>query len=210
MPKHVFVLTGAGVLGLERAGNVSRQTGRTGSGAGFGPMKLARRKPSPPIREVLAFYDMRRRNLQNAKPTPAHFALARLGKRVAAGRQLTLMTRRRPPARRQGCVSRHQRELAAPRREARFRAGPGRSGPRWVWRFWRLSTTHIVEATLGIVAKAFRRGKLHRIEFVARIPSPCYVRENVPASIWPRRRAPSGRRRVSHAGAPPACDRCGL
>ena len=43
---------------------------------------------------VLAFYDLRRRNLRNAKPNAAHFALARLEAALAAerGGSLTLVT----------------------------------------------------------------------------------------------------------------------
>ena len=42
---------------------------------------------------VLAFYDLRRRNLLNAKPNAAHFALARLeGALAERGDSLTLVT----------------------------------------------------------------------------------------------------------------------
>jgi NAD-dependent deacetylase len=42
---------------------------------------------------VLAFYDLRRRNLLNAKPNAAHFALARLEATLAQrGGSLTLVT----------------------------------------------------------------------------------------------------------------------
>ena len=42
---------------------------------------------------VLAFYDLRRRNLRNAQPNAAHFALARLETALAAsGGSLALVT----------------------------------------------------------------------------------------------------------------------
>ena len=62
--------------------------------AKFDPMKLA--TPEAFARDpeaVLAFYDLRRRNLLNAKPNAAHFALARLeGALPARGGSLTLVT----------------------------------------------------------------------------------------------------------------------
>src|ERR1700750_944742 len=51
------------------------------------------RHRSPWTRPVLAFYDLRRRNLLNAKPNAAHFALARLEATLAQrGVSLTLVT----------------------------------------------------------------------------------------------------------------------
>ena len=62
--------------------------------AKFDPMKLA--TPEAFARDpeaVLAFYDQRRRNLLNAKPNAAHFALARLeGALAERGGALTLVT----------------------------------------------------------------------------------------------------------------------
>jgi hypothetical protein len=69
MPKNIFVLTGAGVSAESGLGTFRDKRGE-GIWAKFDPMKLATpeafaRNPS----EVLAFYDLRRRNLLNAKPT---------------------------------------------------------------------------------------------------------------------------------------------
>ena len=62
--------------------------------AKFDPMKLA--TPQAFARDpetVLAFYDLRRRNLMSAKPNAAHFALARLeGALTDRGGSLTLVT----------------------------------------------------------------------------------------------------------------------
>ena len=69
---------------------------RDGQGiwAKFDPMKLA--TPEAFARDpdaVLAFYDLRRRNLLNARPNAAHNALARLEQALAArGGHLTLVT----------------------------------------------------------------------------------------------------------------------
>jgi NAD-dependent deacetylase len=78
MPKHIFVLTGAGVSAESGLGTFRDKRGE-GIWARFEPMKLATpeafaRNPE----DVLAFYDMRRRNLLNARPNAAHRALARL------------------------------------------------------------------------------------------------------------------------------------
>jgi NAD-dependent deacetylase len=78
MPKHIFVLTGAGVSAKSGLGTFRDKRGE-GIWARFEPMKLATpeafaRNPE----DVLAFYDMRRRNLLNARPNAAHRALARL------------------------------------------------------------------------------------------------------------------------------------
>jgi len=93
MPKHIFVLTGAGVSAESGLGTFRDKRGE-GLWARFDPMKLATpeafaRNPE----DVLAFYDMRRRNLVNAKPNAAHRALARLEDALAAkGGRLTLVT----------------------------------------------------------------------------------------------------------------------
>jgi NAD-dependent deacetylase len=93
MPKNIFVLTGAGVSAESGLGTFRDKKGE-GIWAKFDPMKLATpeafaRNPS----EVLAFYDLRRRNLRNAKPNAAHFALARLEAALAKrGGSLTLVT----------------------------------------------------------------------------------------------------------------------
>jgi NAD-dependent deacetylase len=77
MSKHIFVLTGAGVSAESGLGTFRDKRGE-GIWARFEPMKLATpeafaRNPE----DVLAFYDMRRRNLLNARPNAAHRALAR-------------------------------------------------------------------------------------------------------------------------------------
>src|ERR1700722_18608370 len=93
MPQNIFVLTGAGVSAESGLGTFRDKTGN-GVWAKFDPMKLATpeafaRNPET----VLAFYDLRRRNLLNAKANAAHFALARLGSTVAErGGSLTLVT----------------------------------------------------------------------------------------------------------------------
>jgi NAD-dependent deacetylase len=93
MPKNIFVLTGAGVSAESGLGTFRDKNGE-GIWAKFDPMKLATpeafaRNPS----EVLAFYDLRRRNLRNARPNAAHFALARLERGLAErGGSLVLVT----------------------------------------------------------------------------------------------------------------------
>jgi NAD-dependent deacetylase len=93
MPHNIMVLTGAGVSAESGLGTF-RDTKGEGIWAKFDPMKLATpeafaRNPD----EVLAFYDLRRRNLRNAKPNAAHFALARLESELAErGGHLTLVT----------------------------------------------------------------------------------------------------------------------
>ena len=93
MSKHVFVLTGAGVSAESGLGTFRDKRGE-GIWARFDPMKLA--TPEAFARDpetVLAFYDLRRRNLVNAKPNPAHFALARLERALSErGGSLTLVT----------------------------------------------------------------------------------------------------------------------
>jgi len=93
MSKHIFVLTGAGVSAESGLGTFRDKRGE-GIWARFDPMRLA--TPEAFARDpedVLAFYDMRRRNLMNARPNAAHRALARLeGALAARGGRLTLVT----------------------------------------------------------------------------------------------------------------------
>jgi NAD-dependent deacetylase len=93
MPRNIFVLTGAGVSAESGLGTFRDKKGE-GIWARFDPMKLA--TPQAFARDpetVLAFYDVRRRNLRNAEPNAAHFALARLEAALAAnGGALTLVT----------------------------------------------------------------------------------------------------------------------
>lgn len=75
---RIFVLTGAG-LSAESGLGTFRDPRGSGLWARFDPMKLATpeafaRTPD----DVHAFYNMRRRNLLDAHPNPAHAALARL------------------------------------------------------------------------------------------------------------------------------------
>jgi NAD-dependent deacetylase len=93
MPQNVFVLTGAGISAESGLGTFRDPNGQ-GIWARFDPMKLA--TPEAFARDpdaVLAFYDLRRRNLMNAKPNAAHFALARAEAALkAGGGSLTLVT----------------------------------------------------------------------------------------------------------------------
>jgi NAD-dependent deacetylase len=93
MPKNIFVLTGAGISAESGVGTFRDKNGE-GIWAKFDPMKLA--TPEAFARDpesVLAFYDLRRRNLLNAGPNAAHFALARLESALAErGGSLTLVT----------------------------------------------------------------------------------------------------------------------
>lgn len=93
MPKNIFVLTGAGISAESGLGTFRDKTGE-GIWARFGPMKLATPEAFASDPEsVLAFYDLRRRNLRDAKPNAAHFALARLERALAErGGSLTLVT----------------------------------------------------------------------------------------------------------------------
>jgi NAD-dependent deacetylase len=92
-PSNIFVLTGAGVSAESGLGTFRDKKGE-GIWAKFDPMKLA--TPEAFARDpetVLAFYDLRRRNLLSAKPNAAHFALARLEVALAQrGGSLTLVT----------------------------------------------------------------------------------------------------------------------
>jgi NAD-dependent deacetylase len=93
MPKNIFVLTGAGVSAESGLGTFRDKNGE-GIWAKFDPMKLATPEAFSrnPI-EVLEFYDLRRRNLRDANPNAAHFALARLeGALAEHGGSLTLVT----------------------------------------------------------------------------------------------------------------------
>jgi NAD-dependent deacetylase len=93
MPSNIFVLTGAGISAESGLGTFRDKKGG-GIWAKFDPMKLA--TPEAFARDpetVLAFYDLRRRDLLNAKPNAAHFALARLeGALAERGGNLTLVT----------------------------------------------------------------------------------------------------------------------
>ena len=75
---NIFVLTGAGVSAESGLGTFRDKAG-TGIWAKFDPMKLATPEAFAADPETVhAFYNMRRRNLLQAEPNPAHFALARL------------------------------------------------------------------------------------------------------------------------------------
>jgi len=91
--RKVFVLTGAGISAESGLGTFRDKNGE-GIWAKFDPMKLA--TPEAFARDpetVLNFYDLRRRNLLNAKPNAAHRALARLEQALTArGGHLTLVT----------------------------------------------------------------------------------------------------------------------
>jgi NAD-dependent deacetylase len=93
MPSNIFVLTGAGISAESGLGTFRDKKGE-GIWTKFDPMKLA--TPEAFARDpesVLAFYDLRRRNLLNAIPNAAHFALARLESALAErGGSLTLVT----------------------------------------------------------------------------------------------------------------------
>jgi NAD-dependent deacetylase len=93
MPRNIFVLTGAGISAESGLGTFRDKQGE-GIWAKFDPMKLA--TPEAFARDpeaVLAFYNLRRRNLRDAKPNAAHSALARLENALAKrGQTLTLVT----------------------------------------------------------------------------------------------------------------------
>ena len=92
MPTNIFILTGAGISAESGLGTFRDKKG--GIWAKFDPMKPA--TPEAFARDpetVLAFYDLRRRDLLNAKPNAAHVALARLEAALARrGDGLTLVT----------------------------------------------------------------------------------------------------------------------
>jgi len=90
---NIFVLTGAGVS-AESGLATFRDKAGTGIWARFDPMKLATPEAfaRDPV-QVHEFYNMRRRNLLNAEPNAAHFALAKLEEGLAArGGSLFLCT----------------------------------------------------------------------------------------------------------------------
>ncbi len=93
MSQNIVILTGAGISAESGLGTFRDKQGE-GIWAKFDPMKLA--TPEAFARDpeaVLAFYDLRRRNLRDAKPNAAHFALARLEALLAKrGGSLTLVT----------------------------------------------------------------------------------------------------------------------
>ena len=93
MPQNIFVLTGAGISAESGLGTFRDKQG-AGIWAKFDPMKLATPEAFAHDPEaVLALYDLRRRNLRDAKPNAAHFALARLENALAKrGETLTLVT----------------------------------------------------------------------------------------------------------------------
>lgn len=90
-PKRIVVLTGAGISAESGLGTFRD---KDGVWAKFDPYELATsealaRNPA----KVLDFYNHRRRNVLNAKPNPAHGALAKLESALsAAGGVLTLVT----------------------------------------------------------------------------------------------------------------------
>jgi NAD-dependent deacetylase len=88
---RILALTGAGVSAESGLGTF-RDKG--GLWARFDPMKLATPEAfAGNPEEVHAFYNLRRRNVLDAEPNPAHFALARLEAALAArGDELTLVT----------------------------------------------------------------------------------------------------------------------
>ncbi|HEY1862644.1 MAG TPA: NAD-dependent deacylase [Roseiarcus sp.] len=93
MPTNIFILTGAGISAESGLGTFRDKKGG-GIWAKFDPMKLA--TPEAFARDpetVLAFYDLRRRDLLDAKPNAAHVALARLEAALTErGDGLTLVT----------------------------------------------------------------------------------------------------------------------
>src|ERR1700751_5576769 len=93
MPINIFVLTGAGISAESGLGTF-RDKKDGGIWAKFDPMKPA--TPEAFARDpeaVLAFYDLRRRDFLNARPSAAHVALARLEAALAErGDGLTLVT----------------------------------------------------------------------------------------------------------------------
>jgi NAD-dependent deacetylase len=75
MPSNIFVLTGAGISAESGLGTFRDKKG-AGIRAKFDPMRLA--TPEAFARDpetVLAFYDLRRRDLLKAKPNATHVAL---------------------------------------------------------------------------------------------------------------------------------------
>ena len=110
---NIFVLTGAGISAESGLGTFRDKKGE-GIWAKFDPMKLA--TPEAFARDpeaVLAFYDLRRRNLLDAKPNAAHFALARLegalaergGSSRSSRRTSTICTSARAPRASSTCMA---------------------------------------------------------------------------------------------------------
>jgi NAD-dependent deacetylase len=93
MRQSIFVLTGAGISAESGLGTFRDKDGQ-GIWTRFDPMKLATRQAFAHDPDtVLAFYDLRRRNLLSAEPNAAHRALARLEHTLTArGGRLTLVT----------------------------------------------------------------------------------------------------------------------
>ncbi len=93
MKRNIFVLTGAGVSAESGLGTFRDKTGE-GIWGRFDPMKVSTVEAFESDPEtVLAFYDLRRRDMRDAKPNAAHFALARLeGELAKRGGGLTLVT----------------------------------------------------------------------------------------------------------------------
>ena len=87
----ILVLTGAGISAESGLGTF-RDKG--GLWSRFDPMKLATPEAfAKDPEQVHAFYNFRRRNVLDAQPNPAHFALARLDAGLAErGDELTLVT----------------------------------------------------------------------------------------------------------------------
>jgi NAD-dependent deacetylase len=90
---RILCLTGAGVSAESGLGTFRDPAG-TGIWARFDPMKLATPEAFEADPEAVhAFYNARRQNLLAAEPNPAHFALARLERGLAArGDELVLVT----------------------------------------------------------------------------------------------------------------------
>jgi NAD-dependent deacetylase len=93
MNRNIFVLTGAGVSAESGLGTFRDKKGE-GIWGRLDPMKLSSIEAFESDPEtVLAFYDLRRRDMRDAKPNAAHFALARLEAALAdRGDALTLVT----------------------------------------------------------------------------------------------------------------------
>jgi NAD-dependent deacetylase len=93
MTSNIFVLTGAGVSAESGLGTFRDKSGE-GIWTRFDPMKLSSIEAfeSDPA-TVLAFYDQRRRDMRDATPNAAHFALAQLAATLSErGGALTLVT----------------------------------------------------------------------------------------------------------------------
>jgi NAD-dependent deacetylase len=93
MSRNIFVLTGAGVSAESGLGTFRDKTGE-GIWTRFDPMKLSSIEAFESEPEtVLAFYDLRRRDMREAKANAAHSALAGLAATLSQrGGALTLVT----------------------------------------------------------------------------------------------------------------------